>query len=440
MQPLRRFDLDAAILFSDIMTPIQGMGVELAFEPGPVVREPIRTDEQIDALPALVPERDVPFVLETLRIVRAQVPRGAPVIGFAGGPFTLLCYLVCGRPSKEFAPARTFLYAQPEAAQRLLTHLADAMAAYLLAQAAAGAQALMLFESWAGLLAPREFTQFALPAVRRTMTALRRAGVPLIYYVNQGSALMEAVADLDVDVIGVDWRSSLKEVRRALGAGKAVQGNLDPAALFARPRISSVMLTRCSRRQAPRPGTFSISVTASGPRPIRTRWRDSWTMCMSGAEARPGEAGFAGWRPALSRICSHACAPRSRSSSRRAAFSRAAGRSPKVIPCKAAANRACCAARCSRKVGVNVSHVHGVLAKEARGQVAGAEELGRPLCRLRHFARRPHGEPLRAGRAPEPAVPLHQPRLVRRRLGSDADLPVRGRHAGVSCGAAWCVR
>jgi uroporphyrinogen decarboxylase len=109
------------------------------------------------------------------------------------------------------------------------------MAEYLAAQAQAGAQALMLFESWAGLLAPREFTRFALPAVRRTAAALRRLGVPLIYYVNQGSALISAVAGLDVDVIGVDWRSGLKEVRRALGPGKAVQGNLDPAALFAPP-------------------------------------------------------------------------------------------------------------------------------------------------------------------------------------------------------------
>jgi len=109
LQPLRRFELDAAILFSDIMTPLQGMGVDLAFEPGPVVREPIRTDAQIDALPALVPQRDVPFVLETIRLVRANVPRAAPLIGFAGAPFTLLCYLVCGRPSKEFAAARTFL-------------------------------------------------------------------------------------------------------------------------------------------------------------------------------------------------------------------------------------------------------------------------------------------------------------------------------------------
>jgi uroporphyrinogen decarboxylase len=235
LQPLRRFALDAAILFSDIMTPLQGMGVELAYEPGPVVRAPIRSEAQIEALPALVPARDVPFVLESIRLVRASVPRGVPLIGFAGAPFTLMCYLVCGRPSKEFAAARALLYSQPHAASRLLERLADAMTDYLAAQAAAGAQALMLFESWAGLLAPREFAQFALPAVRRTAAALRSRGVPLIYYLNQGSALMPAVADLDVDVIGVDWRSDLSQVRRILGPGKAVQGNLDPAALFAPP-------------------------------------------------------------------------------------------------------------------------------------------------------------------------------------------------------------
>jgi uroporphyrinogen decarboxylase len=235
LQPIRRYPLDAAILFSDIMTPLQGMGVDLSFEPGPVVSEPIRTDAAIDALAELVPERDVPFVLESIRLVRAGLPPGVPLIGFAGGPLTLLCYLVCGRPSKEFGVARSFLYASPGSAERLLSRLADAMASYLRAQAAAGAQALMLFESWAGLLAPREFHRFALPAVRRAMAALRDTGVPLIYYVNQGSALMECVADLDVDVIGVDWRSPLGVVRRKLGPAKAVQGNLDPAALFASP-------------------------------------------------------------------------------------------------------------------------------------------------------------------------------------------------------------
>jgi len=233
LQPLRRFELDAAILFSDIMTPLQGMGVGLSFEPAPIVSEPIRTRAQIEALPLLDPARDVPFVLDTVRQVRASLPRATPLIGFAGAPFTLLCYLVCGRPSKEFAPARTFLYAQPDDAERLLGRLADAMAAYLSAQAGAGAEALMLFESWAGLLGPREYARFALPAVRRTLAALRPLGVPLIYYVNQGSALMPAVAGLDVDAVGVDWRSSLADVRRVLGPDKAVQGNLDPAALFA---------------------------------------------------------------------------------------------------------------------------------------------------------------------------------------------------------------
>ena len=199
------------------------------------MREPIRTLAQIDALPALVPERDVPFVMESVRLVRANVPRGAPLIGFAGGPFTLMCYLVCGRPSKEFSAARAFLYSHPEAADRLLDKLADAMAVYLRAQADAGAQALMLFESWAGLLAPPEFKRFALRAAARTMQALRSLDVPLIYYANQGSSLMSEIASLDVDVVGVDWRSGLDGIRRMLGPHKAVQGNLDPAALFAPP-------------------------------------------------------------------------------------------------------------------------------------------------------------------------------------------------------------
>jgi uroporphyrinogen decarboxylase len=254
MQPLRRFELDAAILFSDIMTPLQGMGVELEFAPGPVVREPIRTLAQIEALPQLVPERDVPFVLDTVKLVRAGVPRGVPLIGFAGAPFTLLCYLVCGRPSKEFAASRAFLYAEPRAAQLLLDQLADAMAVYLRAQAEAGAQALMMFESWAGLLAPPEFRRFALRAVARTMKSLRSLDVPLIYYANQGSALLDSIAGLDVDVVGVDWRTPLDVARRALGPGKAVQGNLDPAALFAPPEELERNVARVKSEAGPTPG------------------------------------------------------------------------------------------------------------------------------------------------------------------------------------------
>jgi uroporphyrinogen decarboxylase len=201
-----------------------------------VVRDPIRTDAQIDALPQIVPARDVPFVLESIRIVRANVPRGAPLIGFAGAPFTLFCYLVCGRPSKEFGAARSFLYAQPESSARLLDKLADAMAAYLRAQAEAGAQALMLFESWAGLLGPREYERFALRAVKRVFAGLQGVGVPLIYYANNGGSLLDSIAGLDVDVVGLDWRTPLGVARRTLGPGKAVQGNLDPAALFCSPQ------------------------------------------------------------------------------------------------------------------------------------------------------------------------------------------------------------
>ncbi len=258
LQPIRRYPLDAAILFSDIMTPLQGMGIELEFDPGPVVRQPIRTPSQVDALPLLVPERDVPYVTETVRLVRAEAPPNVPLIGFAGAPFTLLCYLVCGKPSKEFEAARAFLYSQPQTAEQLLDRLADAMAAYLAAQAGAGAQALMLFESWAGLLGPREYRRFAWRAARRTFAALRALNVPLIYYANQASTLMDSIAQLDVDVVGVDWRTSLIAARRVLGATKALQGNLDPAALFADPEDLKRHIDAVVMEAGPRGHIFNL--------------------------------------------------------------------------------------------------------------------------------------------------------------------------------------
>ena len=254
LQPLRRYPLDAAILFSDIMTPVQGMGVSLVFEPGPIVSQPIRTDAQVDALPALRPKDDVPFVLESIKLIRASMPRDVPLIGFAGAPFTLMCYLVGGKPSKEFTAARTMLYAQPETAMRLLEKLADAMAAYLLAQVEAGAQALMLFESWAGLLGPAEFRRFALRAVQRSFEALRPLGVPLIYYANQGATVMDAIAELPIDVAGIDWRLPLDRAREILGPDKAVQGNLDPAALFSQPEELRHQVARVLREAGPEPG------------------------------------------------------------------------------------------------------------------------------------------------------------------------------------------
>jgi len=233
LQPLRRFELDAAILFSDIMIGVQGMGIEVEFSPGPVVATPVRSAKAVDALQSKDPTEFAPFVIETVQILRKELPASVPLIGFAGAPFTLFCYLVEGGGSKTFIEARSFLFSEPEAARRLLDKLADAQIAYLTAQANAGAQALMLFDSWIGVLGPGQFRSFALPAVTRIMEGLASLGVPLIYFPNQGSALLEDVADIPADVIGIDWRLPLSRARDILGPDKAVQGNLDPAALFA---------------------------------------------------------------------------------------------------------------------------------------------------------------------------------------------------------------
>ena len=233
LQPTRRFALDAAILFSDIMTPVEGMGVSLDFSPGPVVTNPIRDVARVEELRVPNPEESVPFVLETVREVSRSLPPTVPLIGFAGAPFTLFCYLVEGRGSKTFSTAKSFLFAEPEASRQLLEKLADTMASYLGAQAAAGARALMIFDSWAGLLGPEHYRRFALPAVARVIEALKPLDVPLIYFPNQGATLLEDVATVDVDVVGVDWRLPLSNVRSLLGSRIAVQGNLDPAALFA---------------------------------------------------------------------------------------------------------------------------------------------------------------------------------------------------------------
>jgi uroporphyrinogen decarboxylase len=246
LQPIRRFALDAAILFSDIMVPVEGMGVDLAYAPGPVIAEPVRTMKDVARLRPLNPEQDVPYVLDTVRQVRAGLPPHVALIGFAGSPFTVMSYLVSGKPSKEFATARAFVQAEPDVTQALLNHLADSTAAYLRAQANAGAQALMLFESWGGLLGRDDFARVALPSVKRIVDQLADLGVPLIYFANNCWTVLDHIAGLNVQVVGLDWRGSIAQARRLLGPGKTIQGNLDPAALFApadilKQRIDAVL-------------------------------------------------------------------------------------------------------------------------------------------------------------------------------------------------------
>ncbi len=232
LQPIRRFAFDASIIFSDIMVPLEGMGIDLDYAPGPVIADPIRTLKQVEAIRPLVPERDVPFVMEAIKLTRAGLPAHVPLIGFAGSPFTLFAYLVAGKPSKEFSVPRSFVHAEPGVTARLLDRLADAMIVYLRAQAAAGAQALMLFESWGGLLGPHDFRNVALPPVKRIFEGLEDLGVPLIYFANNCGTMLDIVSELPVHVVGLDWRVPLAGARGLL-PGKAIQGNLDPAVLFA---------------------------------------------------------------------------------------------------------------------------------------------------------------------------------------------------------------
>ncbi len=254
LQPIRRYDMDAAILFSDIMTPIEGMGIDLDFDPGPVIRAPIRSAADVHALRVADPEETTPFVLETIRILRRELPSSAPLIGFGGAPFTTFCYAVQGKGSKTFHEAKAFLFSEPETARMLLDKLADTTARYLGAQAEAGAQALMIFDSWAGILAPHEYRRFALPAVQRVVAALKEHDVPLLYFPHQGATLLAAAAESGADVIGIDWRLPLADARAILGPQLAVQGNLDPAALFAPRAELARQIDRVLESAGPAPG------------------------------------------------------------------------------------------------------------------------------------------------------------------------------------------
>jgi len=233
LQPIRRFDLDAAILFADIMTPVEGMGIEVRFEGGPVIDRPVRDVAAIDQLRVPDPLHAVPYVLETIGLVRAELPSSVPLIGFAGAPFTVFCYVVEGQGSRSFAAARAFLNAEPEAACRLLELIADTTTAYLRAQAEAGAQALMLFDSWIGLLDARDFDEYAAPLLERILAGLGQLDVPLLYFPRGGAHLLERVSSFPIDVVGVDWQTPLSRARAVLGPNVTLQGNLDPAALFA---------------------------------------------------------------------------------------------------------------------------------------------------------------------------------------------------------------
>ncbi|MEV4007268.1 uroporphyrinogen decarboxylase [Actinomadura sp. NPDC049753] len=233
MQPVRRYAVDAAIFYSDIMVPLRAVGVDLDIKPGvgPVIADPIRDAAGLDVLRPLSPD-DVPYVTEGVRGLVGELG-ATPLIGFAGGPFTLASYLIEGGPSKNQERTKAMMYGEPRLWNRLMERLADLTIAFLKVQIAAGASAVQVFDSWVGAVAAQDYRESVLPHARRIFAEIEPLGVPRIHFGVGTGELLGLMGEAGADVVGVDWRVPLDEAVSRVEPGKALQGNLDPAVLFA---------------------------------------------------------------------------------------------------------------------------------------------------------------------------------------------------------------
>ncbi|MCU4186931.1 uroporphyrinogen decarboxylase [Acidiferrimicrobium sp. IK] len=233
LQPVRRYGVDAAILYSDIVVPVHGAGFGVDIVPGvgPVASEPFRSAADLDRLPPFNAEEHTPYVVETVRIVAKELD--VPLIGFAGAPFTVASYLIEGRPSKDYLRTKTLMYTDPQLWASLLDRLADYAIASLRAQVGAGASAVQVFDSWAGALAPDDYRRYVLPASAKVFAGVADLGVPRIHFGVATGELLGLLAEAGADVVGVDWRVPLDAAAERTGATVALQGNLDPAVVIA---------------------------------------------------------------------------------------------------------------------------------------------------------------------------------------------------------------
>ncbi len=234
MQPVDILGVDAAILFSDILIPVEAMGMRLEFsdKKGPVLGEPVRTKAGVDRLIIPDTEDSMPFVLETIRILRKELERKAPLIGFSGAPYTLATYIIEGGSSKNFVNTKRMMYQNPGLFQGLLEKITATVIDYLSAQIKAGAQAVQIFDSWGGNLSPYDYEKIIFPHVKKAIKALKKFDVPVIFFVNDCAGLLDIIKKTGADVVGIDWRVDMYKAVKTLGKKVAVQGNLDPCALF----------------------------------------------------------------------------------------------------------------------------------------------------------------------------------------------------------------
>jgi len=241
LQPIERYPLDAAILFSDILTIPHALGLGLQFETGegPRIERPVRTWQDVQRLSVPDPESELRYVLDAVRLIRRELNGRVPLIGFAGSPWTVATYIVEGGSSREFSVIKRMMYDDERTLRALLELLAEATRAYLNAQVAAGAQALMIFDTWGGILAPHQYREFSLSYMSRILEGLTREAdgrrVPVILFTKGGGAWLSAMADTGCDALGVDWTTDLADARRAVSDRVALQGNLDPNCLYASP-------------------------------------------------------------------------------------------------------------------------------------------------------------------------------------------------------------
>jgi uroporphyrinogen decarboxylase len=234
MQPVDMLGVDAAILFSDILILLEPMGMRLEFyeKEGPVLSEPIRSKADVERL--IIPdiEEDLPFVMETIKILRKELVHKVPLIGFSGAPFTLATYMIEGGTSKNFLNTKKLMFQHSNVFDYLMEKLTVTVTAYLSAQINAGAQAVQLFDTWAGILTPLDYKRFVLPYVQKVISEIKKEGVPVIYFANECAGILTDIKKLKADVVGVDWRIELSDAIKKLGKKAVVQGNLDPCALF----------------------------------------------------------------------------------------------------------------------------------------------------------------------------------------------------------------
>jgi uroporphyrinogen decarboxylase len=253
--PLKELDVDAAILFADIMLPLAGLGVgfELVEDVGPVIAEPINSRNEIEAMTSVPAAESVPSVLEAIRILRGELEGVVPLIGFSGAPFTLASYLVEGKPVREFAKTKALMFGEPASWHALMERLTAMIVDYLSEQVSAGVQAIQLFDSWVGALSVEDYAMYVLPYSKEIFQAMSERGVPRIHFGTGTSSLLKLMAAVDCEVVGVDWRVPLDVAWQRI-EDRAIQGNLDPAVLLGSPELVQEKARDVLDRAAGRPG------------------------------------------------------------------------------------------------------------------------------------------------------------------------------------------